>query len=72
MVACGGARTQVLTVSGELWVCAKEPTAVSDSTTLYFVRWHGLAEDRALAFAMGTHARLGAGVGGVGTAGRRR
>ena len=27
-------------------------------------RWHGLAEEHALAFAMGTHARLGAGGGG--------
>ena len=151
MVACGGARTLVLTVSGELWVCGEGangrlglndtvprlvPTrvdqkhfageriaavdgdsyhsaAVTESGALYtwgraaaggpgsqmpcglghadFVnrlvptlispqllgharvgRWHGLAEDHALAFAMGTHARLGAGVGGVGTGGRRR
>jgi RCC1 and BTB domain-containing protein len=28
-------------------------------------RWHGLAEELALAFAMGTHARLGAGAGGA-------
>jgi hypothetical protein len=27
-------------------------------------RWHGLAEELALAFAMGTHDRLGAGAGG--------
>ncbi len=37
-------------------------------------RWHGLAEDSCLrvAFAMGTHARLGAGAGGAGGGGRRR
>ena len=37
-------------------------------------RWHGLAEELALAFAMGTHARLGAGAGAgaVGGGGRRR
>ena len=28
--------------------------------------WHGLAEELAMAFAMGTHARLGASVGGAG------
>ena len=36
-------------------------------------RCHGLAEEHALAFAMGTHARLGAGAGGEqGSGGRRR
>ena len=36
-------------------------------------RWHGLAEEHALAFAMGTHARLGAGgSAGAGGGGRRR
>jgi hypothetical protein len=33
-------------------------------------QWHGLAEELALAFAMGTHARLGAGAGGAGGRGR--
>ena len=35
-------------------------------------RCHGLAEEHALAFAMGTHARLGAGTGGAAVGGRRR
>ncbi len=32
-------------------------------------RWHGLSEELALAFAMGTHARLGASVGVTGRGG---
>ena len=35
-------------------------------------RWHELAEELALAFAMGTHAWLGAGAGVTGSGGRRR
>jgi len=35
-------------------------------------RWHGLTEELALTFAMGTHARLGAVAGGAGGGGRRR
>ncbi len=35
-------------------------------------RWHGLAEELALAFAMGTHARLGAGAGVTGGRWRSR
>ena len=35
-------------------------------------RCHGLAEEHALAFAMGTHARLGAATGGAAVGGRRR
>ena len=35
-------------------------------------RWHGLSEELALAFAMGTHARLGASVGVTGRGGSRR
>ena len=35
-------------------------------------RCHGLAEEHALAFAMGTHARLGAGTGGAAGGGRRQ
>ena len=35
-------------------------------------RWHGLAEELVMSFAMGTHARLGAGVGVSSSGGRRR
>ena len=43
-----------------------EPTLVSQCLLggARVGRWHGLAEEHILAFAMGTHARLGAGAGG--------
>jgi hypothetical protein len=39
--------------------------AISPDQTICTVTWHGLAEELALAFAMGMHVWLGAGAGGA-------